>query len=169
GFHPPASLDRPLWLNFINNSNDGRAGRSKNVYARLAPGVSLDRAGSEMRDIARRLAAEYPKENADRTAIVAPAADLVIGDVRRPLLLLLGASALVLLIACANVSNLLLARGAARSRELAVRGALGADRPRIVRQLLTECVLLAAIGTAGGFALAYLCTHALVQLGPEVF
>jgi putative ABC transport system permease protein len=168
GFAGPGDLARPVWLNFSDDT-DGRGGRSKNVYALLRPGVSLDQARAEMDGIGAQLAREYPKENSGMSVVVDRLADLVVGDLRRPLYMLLGASLLVLLIACANVSNLLLARGVARGRELAVRAALGAARSRLVRQLLTESSLLAAIGAALGVAIAALATKGLLGLGPAVF
>ncbi len=167
-FVGPQELARPLWLNFSNDT-DGRAGRSKNVYARLKAGVTIDQARQEIGSIAARLAQLYPKENSGSVAEVDPLADLFVGDVRRPLVMLLGASFLVLLIACANLSNLLLTRGVTRSRELAVRAALGAARGRIVRQLLTESVLLALIGCAAGVLVATVATKTLLSLGPAVF
>lgn len=161
-------LARPMWGN-IANSNDGRGGRSKDVYALLRPGVTAVQAQSEMTQIAARLAALYPNDNKGETVIVDPLADLVIGDVRRPLFMLLGASFVVLLIACANLSNLLLARGISRGRELAVRAALGASRPRIARQLLTESLLLATLGSLGGILIATSVIKLLTTLGPAVF
>ncbi|HET7584263.1 MAG TPA: ABC transporter permease [Gemmatimonadaceae bacterium] len=167
-FTPPASLDRPIWVNFSDDT-DGRGGRSKNVYALLRPGVTVEQAQAEMAAIAERLAVQYPRENAGSTVVVDLLADRIVGDVRRPLYLLLGASALVLLIACANLSNILLARGVVRRQELAVRTALGAARRRIVRQLLTESFLLALVGSACGVLLARLAVTALAAMGPDVF
>ncbi len=169
GFAAPGNLDRPIWVNFTDDGSDGRGGRSKNVYALLRPGVTLDEARAEMSQISARLAEQYPKDDTGSTAVVDPLADRVVGDVKRPLYLLFGASFFVLLIACANISNLLLVRGIARNRELAVRAALGAARGRIVRQLLTESALLAIVGSAIGVAIAAAATKYLVAMGPEVF
>jgi putative ABC transport system permease protein len=165
-FKGPRELDGEVWMNFINDTSDGRAGRSKEVVARLADRVSIDAARAEMKGIAERLAKQYPDDNEGMTATVTPIADLFVGGVRGMLVRLLGASALVLLIACANLSGLLIARGAVRRRELAIRTALGAGQRRVLRQMLTESVLLAGLGAALGLAFAVAGTKALVALGP---
>lgn len=167
-FAGPRGLSRPIWVNFSNDT-DGRGGRSKNVYALLKTGVTLDQAQSEMTAIAAELAKLYPKDDKDATVVADRLVDMLVGDLRRPLYMLLGASFLVLLIACANLSNLLLTRGVTRGRELAVRAALGAGRARIVRQLLTESILLATIGSIGGIVIASVATRQLIALGPAVF
>ncbi|MFN2476878.1 MAG: ABC transporter permease [Chthoniobacterales bacterium] len=133
-----------------------RGGHFARVVGRLKPDVSIRHAESETSAIASHLARQHPSTNANRlsTAVVTLHSD-VVGNVRPALLILLGAVALVLLIACANVANLLLARAATRSREIAIRAALGASRGRILRQLLCESLLLASAGAGAGLLLAW--------------
>ncbi|HEX8945923.1 MAG TPA: ABC transporter permease [Gemmatimonadaceae bacterium] len=169
GFIGTGRMNRQIWSNFVNDTSDGRTGRSKDVYALLRPGVTLEQAQAEMAQISKQLEASYPQADKGETAVVDRLVDRIVGDVRRPLILLLAASLLVLLIACANLSNLLLARGMSRRRELAVRVAVGAGRGRIVRQLLTESLLLAAIGCVAGVLVARLAMSSLAALGPPVF
>ena len=134
-----------------------RQGRSFMVYGRLAEGATLEQARSEMKNIAAQLANQYQDSNKDLTAQVTPFLDFVIGpQIKTMFWALMGAVAFVLLIACSNVANLLLARAADRSREVAVRVALGASRWRVVRQLLVESVLLAVISGIVGLGLGYM-------------
>jgi predicted permease len=136
------------------------------AVALLKPGVSREQAQAEMASIARVGAERYPEDNAGRSARVRPLPEFLIGDFRQRLLVTLGAVSFVLLIACGNVANLLLVRGAARQKEIAVRAALGAGRGRIVRQLLTESGVLSLVGGVAGLALAWFGVRALVASAP---
>jgi predicted permease len=131
-----------------------RDNHNESVVARLKPGVDVARANAEMDAISKRLEQEYPQSNAGWGAMVTPLQELIVGDIRMTLLMLLAAVALVLLIACANVGNLLFARGLGRRKELAIRSALGAGRARVFMQLLAESLILAIVGGAAGLLMA---------------
>ena len=136
------------------------------VVARLRPGASLAAVRAQVDALTQRLAEQFPTEDGGWTAQTAPLKSVLVADVRAPLLVLLGAVGLVLLLACINVANLLLARATSRIREVAVRQAFGAERGRIVRQFLTESMVLCLVGAAIGIALAYWSTQALSSLLP---
>jgi putative ABC transport system permease protein len=141
-----------------------RGGHFIRGVGRLKESVSLEQARAEMTAIADRLEQQYPADNTDQGVVVTPLLESMVRDSRPALLLLSGAVGFVLLVACANVANLLLARGTGRLRELALRAAIGADRARLVRQMLTESAVLSMVGAAGGLLLAYWATRALTVL-----
>lgn len=154
------------WLSDRYFNRQTRAWRIDQTIARLKPGVAPDQARAEMHEIAARLAQTYPDTNSEVTATVVPLRDFWFGKLRHSFWLLLGACGFVLLIACANVANLLMTQATVRERELAVRAALGASQGRLIRQSITEALLLVSMGCAGGIALGVLSLRTLVALLP---
>jgi predicted permease len=171
GFSFPVDLPNlQLWTTIADESEmfDMRGARTLTGLGRLKPGVSIEQARADLNVIAAALAKQYPDYNTNYSqASVRPELDTLVGGSRPPLLILLGAVGLVLLIACANIANLLLARTANRTHEMAIRAAMGAGRLRVIRQLLTESLLLAILGGAAGVLLAEYTLRAALPLGGQ--
>jgi putative ABC transport system permease protein len=168
GFQFP-DRDPQLWapVQFTTAQLANHGNHHLQVVARLKPGVSLKVANADMAAIAKQLEQEHPSENAKVGAYAVPLREELTGKTRPALLVLQGAVCFVLLIACANVANMLLARASGRRREIAMRLTLGANRWRVARQLLTESLLLAALAGAAGLLLSTFATQLLVSLIPE--
>lgn len=168
GFGIASKVDAwmPMAFDPKETANDNRGAHYLNVVGRLRPGVTVAQAEAELRVLAAQLATQYPDSNKGWGIFMMPLQDYGVRDVRTVLYTLLGAVGCVLLIACANIANLLLARATARHREISIRAALGASRARLVRQLLTESVLLALCGGLAGILLARWGLDALLALAP---
>jgi predicted permease len=167
----PAGFAFPSWaelwrpFRMEETQAQGRGNNNFRVFGRLAPSVSVEGADAEFATLAAGIAAEYPDSKQDWSAQVVPILDVFVGDVRSVLWMLLGAVGLALLIACANVAALMLARATRRQAEVAVRVAIGASRGRIARQMLTESVITALVGGVLGLAVAFGALEALAALG----
>ena len=166
-FHFPDKTDIWFPANTVFPETASRSAHNYLVAARLKPGVAVEEAQAQMSAVGARLEQQYPDSNRNKSVLVTSMRDEMVGDVRTTLYLLLGAVSLVLLIACANMANLLLAKATSRTREMAIRAALGASRGRIVRQLITESVVLAAASGVAGLLLAVWGSNALVALAPR--
>jgi putative ABC transport system permease protein len=169
---PILTASEQLWIPLVQDPlfgswMDRRGGHWLQVTGRLKPGVSMTQAQAELDAIGARLAKEFPAENDGWTIRFVPLKQKIVGNVKSALLVLMGAVGLVLLIACANIANLLLTRATSRAREIAVRTALGAGRSRIVRQLLSETLVLGLLGGLAGIALAYVGVQGLTALMPQ--
>jgi putative ABC transport system permease protein len=163
----PAELYTPLTFASEDVSDLARGSHFLQVIARLRAGTTVAQAKTEMENLSRQIEQQHPVTNTGKYSYVIPYQQDQVGDIRLSLLVLLGAVSFVLLIACANVANLLLARAASRQRELAVRSALGAGRWRIVRQLLTESLILSLLGGGLGLLLAHWGVNVLVRAVPR--
>ena len=174
GVMPPAMTspqDSDVWLSMMRRSNNPVWMQRFihpmiYVWGKLKPGVTVEEARTQMRAIAARLEKAYPDTNGQETAVVTPLLDNLVGKYKTNLALLLGAVALVLLIACANLANLFAARGAARAREFAIHAAVGATRGAIIKKLLIESFVIALLGGAVGFLFAVWVRSGLIALSP---
>jgi len=171
GVMPPGFQTRPsadIWIPLRAVFDAADKGNNYLMLGRIKPGVTQEQAQADLERVRALMRKDYPGHvGDDETAAVVRYQDRLVGDTKQPLLLLLGAVGFVLLIACANVANLLLSRAAARSKEMSVRAALGAGRFRLPRQLLTESLLLAGAGAALGLLLAHFSLKSLIDLAPD--
>ncbi|HEX8811540.1 MAG TPA: ABC transporter permease, partial [Terracidiphilus sp.] len=163
-FAPFWATKAELWVPGAFGPGVHAGGGSLRIFARLKDGASLTQARAEIASITARLEQQYPGTN--RNVVVTPLKEKVVGPIETPLLVLLGAVTFVLLITCANVAHMLLARGATRQKEIAVRAALGAGRGRLIRQFLTESLVLGSVGGVLGLLTAGLGTRALIAMSP---
>jgi len=166
-FPATAEFWQPLIFTPHDLAPDARDAQWVHVLARLKDGESVRHATAALETVAGRLALTFPESERDATVIAIPLQEQIVGDSRPTLLVLLGAVTLVMLIACGNVANLIIARSQGRGREFSVRSALGATRARLIRQLLTESLVLGVLGTIAGAALGFLPVRAIVLLGPS--
>lgn len=165
---PPDNPAVQLWTTLADDPMlTERGARSLDVIGRLKGGVSIDAARAQMDSVATGIAMQYPEEKNRASTFIIPELERLIGDARKPLLMLLAAVFLVLLVACANIANLVLARSVERQREMAVRSAIGASGFTVIRQLLTESLTLAFIGCATGVLLAFACLRLFLPLAGD--
>jgi putative ABC transport system permease protein len=165
---PATDVWKPmLWKTSFRSQVFFRRAHWMRVVGRLRPGVTAGQAEAQLKAVARQLEAEYPATNARMGAGITPIREWIVGDTRMPLIVLLAAAGILLLIACVNVGNLLLVHALGRSRDVALRFALGATRARVARQALTESLVLSALGGAGGFAVGWVGARALLAMQPE--
>jgi putative ABC transport system permease protein len=167
GFRFPGESDIWVAANTLFPETESRSAHNYRVVGRLKEGVSISQAQAQMTPIGERLEHQYPDSNENKNIAVTGMRDLLVRDVRTTLYLLLGAVGVVLLISCANMANLLLAKATSRTREIAIRAAVGAGRGRIVRQLITESVVLALVAGVAGLLLAIWGSGALVAIAPS--